>query len=1380
MNFVNSRVNPSSNQGRRSVIFVLHLSLLVLLWSLLVLGKAAVASQDNIRFQRYTQQQGLSQQAVLAVLQDRSGFMWFATQEGLNRFDGYQFRVFYHNPDNANSLSNDAVYSIIEDHQGYLWLGTDGGGLDRFDPVSEIFTHYTEKSHQLSSDRVNVVFEDKDNNLWVGTDGGGLNRLHKSGLSFESYRHDQSTFNSLNHDNVKSIHQDRLGRLWIGTDNGLNLFDVQSNRFENFKTDAPAPTSLKSGSIRTIFSDNQSNVWVGTNKNGLTRINRDQSYAQYQHNANDTSSLCHNRVRDILEDNKGLIWIATDNGLCQWQPQSQQFLRFTHDPKDLYSLGDNRTLSLYQDRGGVLWLGTFGGLNKWTASDFAHYRQNPGNLNSLSSNIINAFGQNLQDPQGDIWVGSYDGLNRLNPVTEQIQRIEPENGLSDNRIMSLKVMPDSGSDGSIVWIGSRSGGLDRYDPATNRVTNFQHDETNPTSISSNGITDIFADQNGEMWVATYGGGLNRFHRSNGTLNKSSYFSHFRHNPAQPKSLSSDRILTISQSTDGFFWIGTEDGGLNRFDSTNGEFEHYRHDQSDSDSLSSDAIFSILEGPHGDLWIGTWGGSLNRWRAKDRHNGIVRFEHYGKQQGLLSTMIYDIVADKQGQLWFSSNRGLTRFDPITAQFRLYDVSHGLQDNEFNHNAAFVSNTGQLFFGGSNGFNAFYPDKIANNNHQPPVVLTGIQKLNNQTGTVNVLMGMLDMVFGYQDYALSFDFAGLDYTAPQKNRYMYKLEGFDQDWVDIGQARRTTFTNLPADDYVFRVKASNNDGVWSEQGLAVNIRVTPPPWKTWWAYSLYALVIFSIIGAYLKAHRAKLREKAEYSRHLENQVVLRTSELTTANKELVVAKAAAEAGDQAKGTFIATMSHELRTPMTAIIGFAESILEDSIDSFERQRRIDKILRNANHLLQLMNNVLDISKIEVKRLDLEHIAVQPVWLLQELQELIGQQASEKQLTLDIQYHYPIPAKIHADPTRLKQILLNLCNNAIKFTAKGGITIDVSANQTDNTLHFNVKDTGIGIAQDKLVSVFEAFSQADSSTTRKFGGTGLGLSISKQLCHAMKGEMTLASEEGQGSQFSFYISMGEPPVSEWLQDAQAITDSMQNRPTKAFTVPSLSGHVLLAEDWVDNQELIQMYIKRCGVQVTLAENGQQAIEAALAQSFDLILMDVQMPEVDGIEATQILRATGFSNPIIALTANVSKGDIEQYLTHGFDNHLSKPIEREAFYQTLAANLPAAGEAVVEGNSEEQHDETYLALVASFLERLPTLMDSIEQAAEQQNWQQMSGLLHNLKGLGGSFGYPALSQMAQPMVETLEAGQNQQALAHLVELKHIAANITEEFGATL
>ncbi|MCJ8269246.1 MAG: hypothetical protein MJK04_07560, partial [Psychrosphaera sp.] len=255
----------------------------------------------------------------------------------------------------------------------------------------------------------------------------------------------------------------------------------------------------------------------------------------------------------------------------------------------------NRTLSLYQDRGGVLWLGTFGGLNKWTASGFAHYRQNPGNLNSLSSNIINTFGQNQQDPQGDIWVGSYDGLNRLNPVTEQIERIEPENGLSDNRIMSLKVVSENGynkgsSNDAIVWIGTRGGGLDRYDPATNRVTNFQHDETDSTSISGNGITDIFVDQSGEMWVAAYGGGLNRFHRSNGTLNKSSYFSHFRHNPKQPKSLSSDRILTISQSKDGFFWIGTEEGGLNRFDSTSGEFEHYRHDPSDSDCLSSDAVF----------------------------------------------------------------------------------------------------------------------------------------------------------------------------------------------------------------------------------------------------------------------------------------------------------------------------------------------------------------------------------------------------------------------------------------------------------------------------------------------------------------------------------------------------------------------------------------------------------------------------------------------------------------------------------------------------------------------------------------------------------------------------------------------------------------------
>lgn len=1332
----------------------------LLLLALFFITQLASANQNNIRFHRYSLEQGLSQEAVLDIIQDKNGFMWFATQEGINRFDGYQFRAFNHDPSNSNSLSHDAINSVIEDHQGILWLGTEVGGLNRFDPVNETFSHYRKSTHQLSSDRINTIFEDSNHTLWVGTDGGGLNRFDESTQTFKVFRHNKANTNSLNNDTIRAIHQDQQGRLWVGTDFGLNLYDPKTESFVNFIDNKQAPTAIKQGGITSIFSDKQQRLWVGTYENGLIRIDSDNVFFHYQHNEDESTSLAHNWVRNIIQDNDDMIWIATDDGLSLWQADKNNFLRFQHDEQDLYSITDSRTISLYQDKGGVLWLGTFGGVNKWTSSSFAHYRQDQTNAHSVSSNIITSFAENQQ---GEIWVGTYDGLNLYDPKTKLFNLVKSDpnqkNSLSDNRIMSLKNTTDN-----TLWIGTQGKGVDHYNPSTGKIINYHHDTEDPQSISGDGITDIFEDNQGVLWIAAYDEGINKFNRQSGV------FERLSHDPSDVNTLASNRVLSIYQTQDGLFWFGTEGGGLDSFDSNTGKFTHFLNQENNPDSLSSNVAWSILEDNQGDLWIGTWGGGLNRWRGEDRKAGIVRFKHYGRKQGLLSTMIYDIVADPQGVLWISSNRGLTKFDPTTEQFTQYDVSHGLQGNEFNLKAAFISSKGQMFFGGSNGFNAFYADKIANNLNQPLVVLTGMQKLNKQTGMVDVTLSD-NLTFGYQDYAISFDFAGLDYTAPHKNSYQYKLEGFDQDWVDVGKSRRTTFTNLPSDDYIFRVKAANNDGVWSEQGLAIKIKVTPPPWKTWWAYILYTLFISSILFAIYRAQAKKLREKAEYSKHLEEQVAQRTSELTTANEALETAKTAAEAGNQAKGTFIATMSHELRTPMTSIIGFAESILEDMLEKTEIKRRTGKIISNANHLLQLMNDVLDISKIEVQHLDIELIPVLPAVVLQELDELIGQQARKKQLSFDIEYQFPFPVQIQGDPTRLKQILLNLCNNAIKFTEKGGIKIKVSADKQKNQLHFIVEDTGIGIPENKFKTVFEAFSQADSSTTRKYGGTGLGLSIAKQLSQAMGGEMTLDSEEGKGSQFSFYIDMGDPAPDDWLNDHQEVIDLQQKNNLREFNVPNLKGHILLAEDWPDNQELIRMYIERTGAKVTLVENGQLAVETAMVEDFDLILMDIQMPEMDGIEATQMLRAVGFSKPIIALTANVSKSDITQYLSSGFTSHLSKPIERNNFYQELASILPSiSDENALSGKSQ---DEEYVILVQNFVTKLPDIMNSIEQAVEQLNWQELSALLHNLKGLGGSFGFPEITELAGPMYESIVEGQPN--LSKFAELKQITDSITQD-----
>ena len=709
--------------------------------------------------------------------------------------------------------------------------------------------------------------------------------------------------------------------------------------------------------------------------------------------------------------------------------------------------------------------------------------------------------------------------------------------------------------------------------------------------------------------------------------------------------------------------------------------------------------------------------------------------------------------------------------MTRRFKNFDVSHGLQGSEFNLNAALASKAGQLFFGGSNGFNAFHSEQIVANKHLAPVAFTGLQKLNKKTGTVSLPLTEDKYTFGYQDYAITFEFAGLDFEASEQNLYQYKLEGFDQDWVHIGKTRRTTFTNLPPDEYVFRVKAANNDGIWSENGAKIGIQITPPPWRTWWAYGLYGLLVSGIVFWFVWANRKKLKEKAAYSLHLENQVKLRTAELTELNHALADAKEQAEVGNRSKGTFIATMSHELRTPMTSIIGFAESILTDNTSQQESHRRINKILRNARHLLQLMNSILDLSKIEAEQLEIEAITTSPVVLLQELEELIGQTARHKNLKFTLDYQLPLPAEIISDPTRLKQILLNLSSNAIKFTESGGITVRLSA--TQEQLRFDVIDTGIGIPSDKQESVFQTFSQADSSINRKFGGAGLGLSISKQLAELMGGGMSLTSEEGKGSQFSFCIALKLSENNKpWLEQESDIAEQLAQKRQQQWHIPSLKGHILLAEDWPDNQELIQMYIRRTGAHVTLVENGQQAVEAALVGDFELLLMDVQMPEVDGVEATQILRATVFSKPIIALTANVSKDDIASYLTSGFDGHLSKPIDSNAFYAKFAellpeSNKPNNGDSRLDNEASSQE---FLQLKASFLTRLPELQSQIETLTTAQDWPSLNALLHNLKGMGGSFGYSEITRLAEELCLRLDKGQLDnlsQLISELTALLH-------------
>ena len=1111
----------------------------------------ANANQTNIQFDRYSIEHGLSQEAIFSITQDRQGYMWFATQEGVNRFDGYRFENFYHDPDNENSLSNDVVYSIIEDHQGMLWLGT-YEGLDRFDPQTATFTHFNKSSHQLDSDRVYVVFEDSDNMIWVGTEGGGLSRFDRQSQNFQTFRYDPKDRKSLNDDNVRSIHQDKDGRLWIGTDKGLNLFEPASGSFLNFNDNNLIPEGIKKSSIRSLFTDAKRRLWVGTFETGLFRLDADQTVVHFQHDGKNKHSLCHDQVSDIFQDNSGLIWVATNNGLCQWQSELNRFVNLHNDPKDPYSLSDNRTLSLFQDEGGVLWLGTFGGLNKWTVSGFEHYREVSNDPHSLSSNIITSFDESSD---GEIWVGTYQGLNRLNRQTgkfTQYKNIEGEsNSLSDNRIMSLQY-----SKGGALWIGTRGNGLDLFNPETGHFTNYRHDPNNSSSLSGNGITDIFEDNQGNLWVAVYGGGLNLINRQDNT------FKHYRHQPDNPNSLSSDRILKVYQTRDGVLWIGTEGGGLNRLDVKSEEITHIRHQPGNVDSLSSDVAWSILEGPQGDLWIGTWGGGLNRWSKQDRQAGIVRFKKYGKKQGLTSSVVYDIVADEQGFLWLSTNKGLTRFDPDTEKLKQYDATQGLQSNEFNHNAAFKSSDGQIFFGGSNGFNAFYTKDITTNTYQPSVVITNVLKVNKKLALGSWMQTENEIEFDYKDYVVAFEYAGLDYVSPQKNRYRYKLEGLDEDWIDAGESRRATFTNLPAGDFIFKVKASNNEGVWSENGLSVNIKVTPPPWNTWWAYCLYALLIGAIIYFFLRNQDKKIQYERKINeqlnekqrainirnvqlkdtetelrllnKELEHRVKLRTTELEQSHEHLLNTQAQLVEFEKmaALGGVVVGVSHEINTPVGVSIT-AISTLKHNISALINKvsegicskRDFDNFKVDAESCIALaMSNlkkasslVDDFKQIAVDRSDEEPKTVHLAALIKD--SVDAGVFREKESDHNISVECPIDFTIYTYPGALSKVFSQLAHNSANHGYKSdetvNIEIKVEVSSTEVLIRFS--DHGIGMGEETISQIFDPFY-----TTNRGDRVGLGLHVVyNQITHLLKGSIKCQSVPGAGSSFMLTLPL-------------------------------------------------------------------------------------------------------------------------------------------------------------------------------------------------------------------------------------------------------------------
>jgi signal transduction histidine kinase/ligand-binding sensor domain-containing protein/CheY-like chemotaxis protein/HPt (histidine-containing phosphotransfer) domain-containing protein len=1474
-----------------------------------VFGTAAdasppIAAVRPLYFEHLTVRDGLSMGTVNSILQDSEGYVWLATESGLDRYDGYSIREYRRQRGSLHGLASDYIWSIAEDAGGDLWLATDGGGVARWERKTDQFQQFRHDSQlpqSLASDAVRSLVVDARGQVWVGTKDKGLDVLNPKTGESRHYRHEADP-RSLADDSVDTVYADHAGRIWIGTDRGLSVYDPATDGFHSVKAsiDGVALDDLR---IRSIREDHAGMFWLGTVKQGLFRLDPDTNrLTVFRHDPLNPKSLSQDSVWSVLEDSAQRLWVATGDGLNLFDRAKESFTRYGHDSDNPQSLHSSIVSSLYQDRGGILWVGTReGGASHWNPRSwlFGHYFSDAFRATSVNSIA--------DDGAGKVWVGTLGaGLIEIDSRTGRERRYD---GLTENRIMAL-LYDHHGA----LWIGTMSGGLNKLDIATGKIQVFRSVPDDPSTLPADGIMTLYQDRAGSLWAGTFHGGLANIERTTGKVTR------FPFAPGNVNALSSSKASAIVEDSLGNLWIGTDGGGLNVLEVKSGRFHAYRRDDRDANSLGDDTVYALHIDHHGDLWVGTAGAGLERVVGSSAEPGAIRFESQAHLEGMSSEVVYGIESDRDGRLWLSTNNGLARFDPQANVIRMFHQVHGLQDEEFNFNAHNAASDGTLFFGGNKGFNAFSPDLIEADTPAPRVVLTTAAKLNRPIAAQELPSAARPLQLAYDDKLLTLDFAALDFTSPANNRYSYQLEGFDSTWVDAGAIHRATYTNLAAGDYTFKVRAANADGIWSTDGLSIPVHVTPAPWNTIAARIAYLLIVVAILAYLWRFQRQRRERELHYNRELEQTVRVRTRELEERNQQLQVLS-------RAKTDFVARMSHELRTPMNGVLGMTSLLLDTHIDQSQR-RFAEAIHRSADSLLAIVDDVLDFSKIEAGRLQLDPVDCDLIELFEQTVEMLAARSATKGIELLCDSPAAALPRVKLDPVRLRQVLVNLGGNAVKFTERGEVILRLELlGPLDGSLQVRVAvaDTGVGIAPENQARIFEEFAQEDASTTRRFGGTGLGLAIARQLIELMGGRLALSSEPGKGSTFSFELSLpladspaqlpelqrslgglrvlvvhdnaaarmligrtvrtwfGRPTevasLAEALSasagatyDAIVVDDELiahaaslwkevrgrqgqglravrllsfvslsapaaagsspfdaeltkplriaelyrvlsgcsngstpLNERTVALKKPAgmlspLTGRVLVVEDQPLNREVAIGMLTSLGLEVETAHHGQQALDILQTRSFDAILMDCEMPVMDGFSATATVRSReplGTHIPIIALTADVTSTGRAACLAAGMDDHLAKPFRREALHAMLArwlhgnplrSPMPSASRAtpnepILDGATldalralpKRGPKDMLMHIGELYLADSSGLIASIEQSLGAGNAADLARAAHAWRSYNGNVGAHGLALLCRELEDAARAGSFDAARLIYTQIQALHAQVRDE-----
>ncbi len=1254
--------------------------LLLFLW---LVARTSVAQYDTLTlpFHALTIENGLSQGMVNSIMQDRYGFLWFGTKDGLNMYDGYHFEVFRHDPEDSTSLSDSNVRMLFEDGQGHLWVGTEKG-IDLFSRSTGSFKHVLPETVP-SGGLTQRMVQDAHGDLWISRIRG-LTKLTFTGQApsdadrIQSFRIDHFL------DKATWVSTDRSGTVWVGEVDGCGYRIVPTHdgadQIDSIRLDQPYENARRGRGPydltgMTVVEDTVRHKLYGVHKFGIVQIEsgstRVKSLIAY-------SAPSFGDMRCMLPtlDAKGRIWICAYTGIYVFDPATTRMHRvLPMDPNLTVRAGVVQCT--YRDRTGLLWIGTSG-------YGLLTHDERTRRFNTVPGPSCSVM-RSTRD--GHVLIGQKGMfLNEFDPVTGTSLRAIPFAQVEKHpafRAFSTSPLSISQDTDGNHWFNYA--GLMCYSVRNAAIKPYPRDAAAMSSFPDEDFCWPFLlDGDTAIWFgSTHTFGL--FDR------RSARFAHYPYPIAT--SNSGDQFLqVIHRAADGDFWLGSL-SGLFHFDPRTITWDRFRSDAKDPHSLAADIIYSIeadRTDPVNILWIGTKGGGLNKF---DKRTGKVR--RYTTRDGLPNDVVYGILSDDVGRLWMSTNKGLSCFTPTTGVFRNYGASDGLQSDEFNRYAYCKLADGTLFFGGVEGFNYFKPGQLNEDSVTAPIRITGIKLINrpvdyrDPASPLKAPVYISDgMTVPYDANMITFEFATMEFAAPEGHHYQYRLDGFDPEWIKVGSERSAVYTNLDPGTYTFRVRGDNRDGVWDKQGTSFRIVVLPPWWRTWWAYALYALALIGGVLLYIRIRTSGLKRQKEL---LELTVVERTTELSRKKDEADAQRKRAEQSEQVKRQFLANMSHEIRTPLNAIVGMSSALRNDApSDPATRQTYVEAIATSSSDLLTIVNDILDLSRIEAGRLEPEKVRMDPRAELNKVITVMRYRALEKGLALDTQVAHDVPETLLGDPTRLNQVLMNLLGNAIKFTQQGSVRLMAKKESQKVTkekevmdvttveegivaLTFTIIDTGIGIAADRLVRVFDEFTQAETDHTRRFGGSGLGLTICKRLVEMQGGTITAESEPGKGSTFSFTIPYGiaDPVKGDQLELSPAVPSASTPKQLRDL-------RILLAEDSKLNVLVAEVELKKAipGVRLEVAANGKVAVEMAQAIDYDLILMDVQMPVMDGYEATRQIRAlsNGRSRiPILAMTAYVMQTEVQQCIDAGMDGFIPKPFKQEQLVEAIGKVLPTA-----------------------------------------------------------------------------------------------------------